>query len=141
MAAHPPGRPVTPEEMAALYEAAGGDPFLIQEALASTRMSQDSEAQTYSVVNPEPLALEVCHNCTYIIACGDCTDCMGIDRPGCVRCNSLAASWGVNITLGSTECKDCATGDCEPWFSTSTCQGCGDPLAGNRYHATGWIHQ
>lgn len=38
---------MTPEERAALYEAAGGNPFLVQEAIASTRMSQDSEAQTH----------------------------------------------------------------------------------------------
>lgn len=102
-------------------------------------MSTRDAGEGLGGVNPEPLSLEVCHNCTYIISCGDCTDCMGLDRPSCVRCNSLAASWGINISLGSTDCKECSTGDCEPRFSTSTCQGCGDPLAGNRHHATGWI--
>lgn len=50
---HPPadqGITFTKEQLAALLQHAGGNPFMLEEAIASVRMSQDPDAaQTFSL--------------------------------------------------------------------------------------------
>jgi hypothetical protein len=91
--------------------------------------------------------LTICTDCVALLANGEVLDSSGEDITS-AQSDKMAALWGdTDITLGSLDCEHCgrearATGteveSCEPWFSSSSCDGCGSPLGGDRGHAVSW---
>ena len=55
---------------------------------------------------------------------------------------------GWHLAIGARDCEWCGVEatdddgerveDCEPWFSWSSCHGCGSRLGGSRHHAVAW---
>lgn len=94
----------------------------------------------------EHVSLDVCTDCLLHIAYGQCEGCMVCafsDTPDNEPCQTVGDRiwefWtGWELAVGTTECGDCATGsgECEPWFSRQSCDGCGRWLPGDRHHAT-----
>lgn len=70
--------------------------------------------------------LAVCTDCVQIIANGEISD--GTDTGDQVAAAQVV-KWGdlaAHMVLGDTD---------EPWFSWSSCDGCGSPLGGDRFNA------
>lgn len=101
--------------------------------------------------NETPQTLEICRDCVMLLANGEVHEWRGRDYVD--TSDEIAAKihaiWGdTEITLGHLcEITDCGADsreehgeeEPEPWFSKSDCDGCGQPLAGDREYATAWI--
>lgn len=86
--------------------------------------------------------LNLCTDCVCMIAHGECGDCHNERGHECPTGKRLARKWGdVGITLGCPEdcCERDADGFAEPWFSWSSCDGCGSSLGGDREHGIAWL--
>ena len=87
--------------------------------------------------------IAVCECCMYIHANGECGDHEHEHEPLSVIGDGLTITMGLlaeehedGCTEADREADRC---DCEgPWFSWSSCEGCGSPLGGDRYAFTMW---
>jgi len=86
----------------------------------------------------------ICEHCLILLANGECSDPLEHDTPE--ACPSPSDKWpeAESITLGRLDhaemCGDTCEGDCGDYgFSQSSCEGCGDPLHGNRAYAVAWV--
>lgn len=76
-----------------------------------------------NVEDMDTTTLEICVDCLFYLANGEVTDGEG---------NDITAAHGAAIAS--------VWGDAErdPWFSWSSCDGCGSTLGGDREYATAW---
>ncbi|WAL67128.1 hypothetical protein ORV05_04890 [Amycolatopsis cynarae] len=88
--------------------------------------------------------LSVCTVCIHLIANGEFDD--GTDAAE--KCaEGQAKIWGENAIhlVAGGHVEDCdgsePCGCTEPWFSWSSCDGCGETLGGDRFHAAALIPQ
>ena len=96
----------------------------------------------------EPATISICADCVYFLAYGRLDGQTMDDNPGAdvVHAAKMQAQWGdTEITPGcdSTCTKHGAVDDRyddpKPWFSWSSCDGCGTTLGGDREYATAWL--
>jgi hypothetical protein len=74
----------------------------------------------------EPLRLSVCVECLLVLA-------SGVETAEQQRAaDGMAARWSGFILAHA------CPPECEGWFSHRSCEGCGDPLSGERHEAVAW---
>lgn len=79
---------------------------------------------------------------TEISCCGSCVYALtyGADEPGDGdRENTAQAMIGLCNTWGADVERLHAVGQSDPTYSSSDCEGCGNPKGGDRYPVVGWL--
>ena len=87
------------------------------------------------------IALDVCVDCSALLANGEVTDEHGADITQ-AHAALMREQWDsdVEISLGHLSDGHCDNDpcECESSFSWRPCNGCGSRLGGDREHATAW---